>query len=179
MPGISGNGRLLTTTYGNDGGPTSSSVRFWSLPDGTSRGVLKFTRDIFSSQLSPDGRWVSVVLVNPDYGTGDVEIWDARTRRRVKSLPFTGGPASTRFSPNSRLSQSAPAPAARAYGRSRPGSRSRAPSQLMQRGSSRPWSAATVVRSPPSSNSGAVRLWDIPTQQTMGGPLPGVPGESP
>ncbi len=40
--------------------------------------MLHFTREIFSSQLSPDGRWVSVVLVNPDYGTGDVEIWDAR-----------------------------------------------------------------------------------------------------
>jgi WD40 repeat protein len=28
------------------------------------------------------------------------------------------------------------------------------------------------------SNRGAVRLWDIPTQQTIGGPLPGVPSET-
>jgi len=168
LPGISADGRLLSTS------DSSGIVRFWSLPDGAALGMLRFNREIFNSQLSPDGRWLSVVLVNPDYASGDVEIWDPRGRRRVHNLP-TDGQVTTRFSPDSTLLTV--------------GTRTRG---------TRVWSTETwkpvtrslaadatgvmaAVVSPDGRTlatgltNGTVRLWDIQTQQTIGSPLPGVP----
>ena len=169
VPGISADGRLLSTS------DSSGLVRFWSLPDGAALGMLRFTREIFNSQLSPDGRWLSVVLVNPDYASGDVEIFHPRNHRRVHNLP-TDGQVTTRFSPDSTLLTV--------------GTRTRG---------TRVWSTETwkpVTRSlaadatgvqaavvSPNGRTlatglvnGTVRLWDIQTQQTIGSPLPGVPG---
>jgi WD40 repeat protein len=138
--------------------------------------VLRFPREIFNSQLSPDGRWLSVVLVDRDWGSGDVEIWHPRARRRVHNLP-SDGPVTTRFSPDSKLLTV--------------GTRTRG---------TRVWSTETwrpvtrflagdatgvlaAVISPGGRTlatglyNGTVRLWDIQTQQTIGSPLPGVPGE--
>ena len=134
--------------------------------------MLRFNREIFNSQLSPDGRWLSVVLVNSDHASGDVEIWDPRGRRRVHNLP-TDGQVTTRFSPDSTLLTV--------------GTRTRG---------TRVWSTETwkpvtrslaadatgvlaAVVSPDGRTlatgltNGTVRLWDIQTQQTIGAPLPG------
>ena len=80
-PGISADGRLLVT------GSKDNTVRFWSLPDGRPIGApLRFPFGLFDTQLSPDGRWVTVVLVDRRFKGGTVEVWDARSRHRVRSV---------------------------------------------------------------------------------------------
>ena len=53
-------------------------MRFWTLPDGAGIGMLRFEREIFSSQLSPAGRWLSVSLIDAGSDAGNVELWHAR-----------------------------------------------------------------------------------------------------
>jgi WD40 repeat protein/DNA-binding SARP family transcriptional activator len=170
LPGISANGRLLSTSS-SDG-----VVRFWSLPDGDPRGMLRFDREIFSSQLSPDGRWLSVSLVDEDFSHGDVEIWDVRRRRREHRLPITEGPATTRFSPDSRL-----VTAAGHTGWARVWSTGDGqPVTRLLEGDASGIQAAEISpdgRTLVTGNeAGAVRLWDIETQQSLGAPLPGTAG---
>jgi WD40 repeat protein/DNA-binding SARP family transcriptional activator len=171
LPGISADGRLLTT------GDTEGVVRFWSLPDGAGLGMLRFGREIFSSQLSPDGRWLSVSLVDAGLDAGNVELWDVRTRRRVRSLRFAEHPGTTRFSPDSRMLA-----IGNRNGRTRVWStQSWRPVTRSLEGDAGGIQAAeispdgrTVVT---GNEAGAVRLWDIETQQSVGAPLPGAAGE--
>jgi WD40 repeat protein len=58
-PGISADRRLLVT------GSDDNAVRSWSLPDGQLLGApLRFRRQLFDTQLSPDGRRVTMSLVH-------------------------------------------------------------------------------------------------------------------
>ena len=73
-PGVSADGRLLVT------GSQDNTVRFWSLPDGRQLGPpLTFQPFPTDLQISPDGRVLAVALFSR------VELWDAHTRRRLRS----------------------------------------------------------------------------------------------
>jgi WD40 repeat protein/DNA-binding SARP family transcriptional activator len=170
LPGISADGRLLSTSS-SDG-----VVRFWALPDGDARGMLRFSREIFNSQLSPDGRWLSVSLVDPGFDGGDVELWDVRRRKRVYSLRLDE-PSTTRFSPDSRLLA-----VGGRNGRTRVWSTgSWQPVTHSLEGDASGIQAAEI--SPDGrtlvtgNDAGAVRLWDLETQQSLGASLPGIPSQ--
>jgi WD40 repeat protein len=166
VPGISADGRLLSTSS------AEGTVRFWSLPDGGGLGGLRFTREIFNSQLSPDGRWLTVVL-HEDLQNSTVEVWDVRARRRVHRLRFADPPI-TRFSPDSRLVAIADRVGTQVWSTQtwKPVTRAFAgdPSGIMTAVISRDERTLATA-----NETGAVRLWDIRTQQSIGAPLPGEP----
>jgi WD40 repeat protein len=170
-PGISADGRLLATAS-DDG-----TVRLWSLPDGRPLGrPLRFPgRGVQDAQLSPDGRWLTVVTVDDTIERGTVEVWDARRRRRVHSRRVPGFPGTARFSPDGR--------------RLAVGFRS---------GRTQLWSTTTWRRDArdlvgaasgiigmaftadggtivTGSDTGIVRLWDARTGAALSAPLPGEP----
>ena len=171
-PGISADGRLLVT------GSDDNTVRFWSLPDGQSLGApLLFRRQLFDTQLSPDGRWVTVSLVDRNFESGTVEVWDARSRRRVRSVRVAAFVGFARFSPDGRLLA-----VGNRFGRT----------QVWSTANWKPvtrWlggDASGIITAQISpdgstlatgSETGIVRLWDIPTEQAVGAPLPGGPNE--
>ena len=169
-PGISADGRVLAT------GDDDRTVRIWSLPDGRSLGApLRFRRDIHDTQVSPDGRQVIVALDDRDFVGGTVEVWDVRSRRRVRSIRVPALVGFARFSPDGR--------------RIAVGNRF---------GETQVWSTAnwkpmtrwfggdasgilTAQISPGNdilatgSDTGNLQLWDIATGQALGAPLPGGP----
>jgi WD40 repeat protein/DNA-binding SARP family transcriptional activator len=166
-PGISADGRLMVT------GSTDQTVRFWSLPDGRAiEAPLRFAQVVNDVQLSPDGRWVSVALVDDDLGTTAVEIWDAHTRRRVHRVRSTALIDVTRFSPDGRLL---------AVG-------SPQGTELWSTATWRPVTRTFVGSGNPAISrdgrtlatavDGTVRLWDIASQQAVGAPLPGLPNRN-
>ena len=171
-PGISADGRLLAT------GSDDNTVRLWSLPDGQPLGApLRFKQLVTDAQLSPDGRWLTVVVSDEYYDKGGAEVWDVRTRRRVRTLarPDRDHSGVLRFSPGGKL-------LAMGY----------------RRGISQVWSTETwkPVTRPLAADAGAigqaaispddrtlatgsqegtVRLWDIETEEAVGAALPGLP----
>ena len=171
-PGISADGRLLAT------GGDDNTVRLWSLPDGRPLGApLRFRKLVSDVQLSPDGRWLTVVVSDEYYDKGAAEVWEVRTRRRVRTLarPDMDKPGFLRFSPDGKL-------LVMGY----------------RRGLSQVWSTTTwkPVTRPLAADAGAidqaaispdgrtlatgsqegtVRTWDIETAQAVGAALPGLP----
>ena len=167
-PAISADGRLLVT------GSDDKTVRLWSLPDARAVGVpLRFGRTVSDVQVSPDGRRLTVVLVDQDGESWTLEVWDARSQRRVTRLALHDTPTAVRFSPDGRL-------VAVGY-----------PHGLSHVWSTANWKPVTrllvgdvgdiyaLAISPDSrllatgSQDRTVRLWDIETQQAIGTPLPG------
>ena len=168
-PAISADGRLLVTASEDD-----LTVRRWSLPELKPVGApLEFDRTIGDVQVSPDGRRLTVMLLDDDGENGTLEVWDADSRRRVTRLPVPDTPTAVRFSPDGQLLGVG-----------------------YQHGRSHLWSTANwkpVTRllvgdvgnihalaiSPDGSTLATgsedrtVRLWDIETQQAIGAPLPG------
>ena len=171
-PGVSADGRLLATGIGDN------TVRLWSLPDGRPLGArLRFRQLVSDVQLSPDGRWLTVVVSDEYYDKGAAEVWDVRTRRRVRTLarPDRDKPGFLRFSPDGEL-------LVMGY----------------RRGLSQVWSTTTwkPVTRPLAADAGAivhaaispdgrtlatgslegtVRMWDLETEQAVGAALPGLP----
>ena len=159
-------------------GSDDNAVGFWSLPDGQLLGApLRFRRQLFDTQLSPDGGRVTVSLVDRKFESGTVEVWDARSRRRARSVPVAASVGFARFSPDGRLlvvgnrfgrtqvwSTADWKPATRWLGRDASGIIT---AQISPNGST----LAT------GNDTGIVRLWDIPTEQAVGAPLPGGPNE--
>jgi WD40 repeat protein len=171
-PGISRDGRTLIT------GSPDRTVRVWRLPAGRHLYTLRFPGIVNDAQLSPDGRWLSVVVLGASEHAGigeTLEIWDVRTRRRVKARRPQDGIDNTRFSPDGRM-------LAIGNGRGR--------AQVL---STRTWAPITrpflVGAGPVTAGAispdgrtlatgdfdGGVRLWDIRSQQAIGSPLPGIP----
>jgi WD40 repeat protein len=165
-PGISAVGQLLVTAAG------ARELRFWSLADGRPVGPPLAFRDFPADvQLSPDGRLVAVALLSR------LELWDARTRRLVRSLDVAGGVHTARFSPDGRFIAVANDNGAQVL-------------------STADWTPITRVFSghaggiwwvaisrddrtlATSSPDGTVRLWDIESEQAVGAPLPGLPGHA-
>ena len=167
-PGVSADGRLLAT------GSRDGMVRLWSLPDGRPQGPpLRFPYGNADAQLSPDGRLLSAVPVTRDVVQDRVEIWDVRSRRRVKTLRPSPGASSARFSPDGRRLA-----VADVRGR-------------VQLYSTATWKPVTPVLvggkagwlafSPDSTTlatgnaDGTAHLWDVASGQALGAPLPGLP----
>ena len=169
-PSIGAEGRLLAT------GSEDNTVRLWSLPAGRPRGApLRFRSGVNDVQLSPDGRWLAVGLLDWQTQKATLEIWDTRSRRRVRRMADRDSGSVARFSRDGELL---------AVG--------------SLRGTARVWSTDTwepVTRvltghtgwisnssfSPDGrtlatgSEDGTVRLWDIASEQPIGAPLPGIP----
>ena len=98
-PSISADGRLLVT------GSDDQTVRLWSLPDMRPVAApLRFGGNgIEDVQISPDGRRLTIVLVDPSGESATLEVWDAGSRRRVARLDVPDTPTAVRFSPDGRL----------------------------------------------------------------------------
>ena len=167
-PGMSADGSLLATAS-KDG-----TIRFWSLPDGRARGApLRFPYGAADAQLSPNGRWLSVVALNRQVVQDRLEIWDVRRRQRVKTLRPAGGAGFGRFSPNGRFLAVGDLP-----GRVQVfATATWKPVTPSFAGGRATWAAFTRNgRTLATGNTdGTVRLWDVASGQALGAPLPGIP----
>jgi WD40 repeat protein len=167
-PGMSADGSLLATAS-KDG-----TIRLWSLPDGRARGApLRFPYGAADAQLSPNGRWLSVVALNRDVVQDRLEIWDVRRRQRVKTLRPAGGAGFGRFSPDGRfLAVSDLAGRVQVFATA-----TWKPVTPSFAGGRAAWAAFTRNgRTLATGNTdGTVRLWDVASGQALGAPLPGIP----
>ncbi len=167
-PGMSADGSLLATAS-RDG-----MIRFWSLPDGGARGApLRFGYGAADVQLSPNGRWLSVVALNREVVQDRLEIWDVRRRQRVKTLRPPGGADFGRFSPDGRFL---------AVGDLRGrvqvfATTTWKPVTPSFAGVRATWAAFTRDggKLATGNTDGTVRLWDVASGQALGAPLPGIP----
>ena len=167
-PAVSGDGRLLVTASAD------TTVRLWSLPDARPVGdPVRFGREVTDVQISPNGRWLTVVLVDRSGENGTLEVWDARTRRRVARRHVPDTPTAVRFSPDGRL-------LAVGYpnGRSHVWSTANwKPVTRLLAGDAGEIYALAISRDGRTLATGSldrtVWLWDIESQQAIGRPLPG------
>jgi WD40 repeat protein/DNA-binding SARP family transcriptional activator len=170
-PGISADGHVMVT------GADDGTVRIWALPSGREIGArLEFRGGIGDVSMSPDGRRFAVAGIERPHNPG-VEIFDARTHRRVAALSQDESIWSlARFTPDGRY----------IVGGSFEG--------WVRLWSTKTWKPATHIlrghagevlwesMSPDGRTlatggfDGTVRLWDLPTQREVGAPLPGLPG---
>lgn len=168
--GTDAGGSMLAT------GSEDGTVRLWSLPRGRAlRPPLRLAGDVQDTRLSPDGRRLVVVVVEPGAERSRLEIRESRRLRRVHELRIPGRVRIVRFSPDARLL----AVGHRTYG-----------TRVLSATTWRPvtgWfggdaSGITGIAISPDgrtlaagSDTGIVRVWDIASQQSIGAPLPGVP----
>ena len=165
---MSADGSLLASAS-KDG-----TIRFWSLPDGRARGApLRFPYGAADAQLSPNGRWLSVVALNRDVVQDRLEIWDVRHRQRIKTLRPAGGASFGRFSPDGRFLAVSDLPGrVQVYATA-----TWKPVTPSFAGGRAAWAAFTRNgRTLATGNTdGTVRLWDVASGQALAAPLPGIP----
>jgi WD40 repeat protein/DNA-binding SARP family transcriptional activator len=166
-PGVSADGRLFVTAS------KAGTVTLWSLPGGRALRRLRFPYGVSDSQLSPDGRWMTLQVLNREIVQDRLEIWDVRRNRRVAMLRPPSGVSFARFSPDGGYV---------------------AVGDLLGRVtvlSTATWEAVTrpLVASKATwasfapdgrtlatgTTAGTVQLWAIPAGQAIGTPLPGLP----
>jgi WD40 repeat protein len=170
-PGISADGRLLAT------GSDDNTVRLWSLPDGRPLGdPLRFHRGFFwGARLSPDGRRLVTWFVDDDTAHTTVEVWDPRSRRRLRSIRVAGWLGDGGFSPDGRLL----AMISRTLGAQVWSTATWKPVGRNFTGDASGLFTAQINRDgrtlATGTDTGVVQLWDINTGQAIGAPLPGVP----
>jgi len=104
-----------------------------------------------------------------------LELWDARTKRRLRSITLDGGVDTARFSPSGRLIALSNPAGAQVWSTA-----DWTPVTRVLSGHGGPVSWDTISRDDrtlaTSGADGTVRLWDIDSEQAIGAPLPGVPG---
>jgi WD40 repeat protein len=165
---MSADGSLLATAS-KDG-----MVRLWSLPDGRPRGApLRFPYGAADAQLSPSGRWLSVVALNRQVVQDRLEIWDVRRRQRVKTLRPAGGAGFGRFSPDGRFLAVGDLPGrVRVFATAtwKPVTPSFAGGRAARAAFTGDGDTLAT-----GNTDGTVRLWDVASGQALGAPLPGVP----
>ncbi len=167
-PAVTGDGRLVVT------GSDDATVRLWALPTLRPVGApLRFGRNVEDVKVSPDGRWLTVVLVDGSGENGTLEVWDLPRRRFVSRLATPDTPSAVRFSPDGRL-------LAVGYpnGRSHVWSTSNwEPVTRLLAGDAGDIYSLAISRDGRTLATGSldrtVWLWDIESQQAIGRPLPG------
>jgi WD40 repeat protein len=166
-PSVTADGSLLATAS-RDG-----VVRLWSLPDGRPHGVpLRLRFGNADAQLSPDGRWLSVVPLRRDGVQDRLEVWDVRRHRRVSTYRPAGGVSHGRFSPDGRFL----AVTDLNGGVGILSTATWRPVKALPAADADGWVAFTRDGGTLAvgSDDGTVRLWDVRSGQELGAPLPGV-----
>ncbi|HEX6388419.1 MAG TPA: WD40 repeat domain-containing protein, partial [Solirubrobacteraceae bacterium] len=162
--GVSADGRLMITA-------SWKVVRLWSLPDVRPVGrPLRFDGFTDDAQLSPDGRFFVVVL------DGRLEVWDARKQRLIRRYaPASGVEFFARYSPDGRLIALGLGAGTQVWSTTdwRPVTRTFAGQAGLAFSAAFSSDNRTLVT---GSDDGALRLWDIESEQAVGAPLPGSTG---
>ena len=162
--GVSADGTLMITS-------SYKSVRLWSLPNGHPVGrPLRFDGFTDDAQLSPDGRFFVVVL------DGRLEVWDARKQRLIRRIaPGRGVEFFARYSPDGRLIALGLEAGTQVWSTTdwTPVTRTFAGQAGVAFGAAFSSDNRTLVT---GSDDGALRLWDIESEQAVGAPLPGPTG---
>ena len=168
-PAISGDGKTLVTASDD------ATVKLWALPTAL-RAVdapLRFGLNVEDVQVSPDGRWLTVVLAEEDGENGALEVWDLTSRRRVTRLAVPDTPKAVRFSPDGQLLGVGYANGRAHLWRTADWE----PATRMLVGDSGDIYALAISRDGRTLATGSVnrtlRLWDIKSAQAVGTPLPG------
>jgi WD40 repeat protein len=163
-PGIDAKGTVMVT------GSDDQSIRWWSLPDGRPLGqVLRISTAPSDVQLSPDGRWVTIID-----GSNTLQLADARTHRVVRRVRGPDGLFFARFSPDGRF-----VAVGDVHGRAEVWSTATwRPVTRPLSGHTGKVSQAEISRDDRTlatgSTDGTVRLWDIASEQPIGAALPGL-----
>ncbi|MCP2355394.1 WD40 repeat protein [Nonomuraea thailandensis] len=96
-PVFSPDGRTLALTH-----PASPVVSLWDAANGRHLGALRAggpAAGVLSAAFSPDGGTVAIALLTAEPGggkepgrllIGDLELWDVRARRRLRTVPDAG-----------------------------------------------------------------------------------------
>nr|SBO98048.1 High-affnity carbon uptake protein Hat/HatR [Nonomuraea gerenzanensis] len=96
-PVFSPDGRTLALTH-----PASPVVTLWDAANGRALGALRVrgpAAGVLSAAFSPDGGTVAIALLTPEPGggqepgrllMGDLELWDVRGRRWLRTVPDAG-----------------------------------------------------------------------------------------
>ena len=177
-PGVTADGHLAAAL--DVVGADMITVRLWQPASGRLLGgwPMRVDRQSYDAQLSPDGRLLLSAADAGNGGHGTVDAWDVRTRRLVHQLPLARVPSFVRFSPDGRLFV-----VGNSYGRTRVyATATMKPVTRVLTGGAGAILSAVITRDDRTlatgSDSGAVQLWDIPSGQALGAPLPGVPSHA-
>jgi WD40 repeat protein len=134
---------------------------------------VPFGQAIKDIQISPNGRWLTIALVDAGGEDGALEVWDVGSRRRIARHRLPDTPTAVRFSPDGRL-------LAVGYPNGRSHLWSTAnwkPVTRLLAGDVGDIYALAISRDSRTLATGSldrtVRLWDIDSQQAVGRPLPG------